>query len=69
MNNQRVREAFYIFWIRNFKPQFTVLAKEIGIEYHTLIKWKNSDRDLPDTELQKINDFIKKYSLHLVEKF
>ena len=60
--NDRLRKEFEQFLVEYFKPNVRIIAEHIGMNYTMLQDWKVARRDLNDTSLDKIEQFLKEYN-------
>jgi hypothetical protein len=59
INNDIVRALFNDYYMKNMKPNLQMLAKEIGVGYFYLIKWRKG-KDIAEESLMKIITYIQK---------
>lgn len=61
MNNASMRVKFKDYYNRNFKPNLSLVAKELGITREYLTNWSNGKRDCSTEMLNNIDKFIRKH--------
>lgn len=58
MNNEETRINFNEWLKNNYQPQIKLVTKDIDIEYYYFAQWLNGKKNMSQSKLDKVNNFI-----------